>query len=780
MELFKILGTIAINNSEAIKGLKDTTEEAESTSSKVSVALEKIGTTAVKVGKAMTVAMGAGVVALSALTKASLDAYAQYEQLIGGVNTLFNETDLSLEEYAKSVGKTTEEVLVEWSNLTAGGRIVANNAREAFRTAGLSANEYMETVTSFSASLIQSLEGDTVEASKKADMAIIDMADNANKMGTSIDMIQNAYQGFAKQNYTMLDNLKLGYGGTQEEMKRLLADAEKLSGIEYDISSYADVVDAIHVIQEEMGIAGATAEEASTTIQGSLASMKASWQNLLTDLATGEQEWIDESIKNFTDSVVTVSGNVLPRIQQIFKGIAELVKQLVPQITSMLPAMIEEVLPPLLEATALLIQGLADAIPDLLDLLLEVLPEFIELGVEIVDSILEGIMDNIGKMGTSATQIVVNLTTGILQLLPKFLEVGAKLIVSIIQGISQSLPQIIQTITSVALQLVDVLIQNLPLFIESGLQLIVSLTQGILDALPDLLAKMPEIIQQLVEALLNSIDLIIEAGVQLLTALVENLDEIINAIVAVLPQIITAIVTALTSEDGLASIIDAGVTLLTAIIDNIDEIITTIVGAIPALITAIFNAFTSEEALSSIADAGLSIIESLLQGLVDAWESVKSWATSAVQWLKDIFTFDLFGGFSFNAPTLPSQAKQGVTSALTNTANAGRTGSVSNGINSVASSIPKFAEGGIVDKATILMAGEAGSEVIMPLKNNTEWIDGVAQRMDSALGGKDTAQKLDKLIALQEAMLEIMPELANVSIQLNNREFGRAVRQVTV
>jgi phage-related protein len=751
MELFKILGTIAINNSEAIKGLKDTTEEAESTSSKVSVALEKMGTTAVKVGKAMTVAMSAGVVALSALTKSALDSYAEYEQLVGGIETLFGDAQAT----------------------------VMNYANEAYKTAGLSANQYMETVTSFSASLIQSLGGDTERASEVANQAIIDMSDNANKMGTSMEMIQNAYQGFAKQNYTMLDNLKLGYGGTQEEMKRLLADAEELSGIEYDISSYADVVEAIHVIQTEMGITGTTAKEASETIAGSVSAMKASWANLVTGLGNDQAD-LEKLINEFVSSTTTAFGNILPRIEQILKGIAVLVKQIVPQITEMLPSLIEEVLPPLLEATASLIQGLADAIPDLLDLLLEVLPEFIELGVEIVDSILEGIMDNIGKMGTSATQIIVQLVTGIVELLPKLLEIGVKIIISIIQGISQSLPQIIQTITSVALQLVDVLIQNLPLFIESGLQFIVSLTQGILEALPDLLAKMPEIIQQLVEALLNSIDLIIEAGVQLLTALVENLDEIINAIVAVLPQIITAIVTALTSEDGLASIIDAGVTLLTAIIDNIDEIITIIVEAIPALITAIFNAFTSEEALSSIADAGLSIIESLLQGLVDAWESVKSWATSAVQWLKDIFTFDLFGGFSFNAPTLPSQAKQGVTSALTNTANAGRTDSVSNGINAVASSIPKFAEGGIVDKATILMAGEAGSEVIMPLKNNTEWIDGVAQRMDSALGGKDTAQKLDRLIALQEAMLEIMPELANVSIQLNNREFGRVVRQVTV
>ena len=719
MELFKILGTIAISNSDAIKGMKDTTEEAENTSSKVGVALEKMGATALKVGKVMATAMGAGVVALSALTKSALDSYAQYEQLVGGVETLFGDA------YST----------------------VMNYANEAYKTAGMSANEYMETVTGFSASLIQSLGGDTAKASEVANQAIIDMADNANKMGSSMESIQNAYQGFSKQNYTMLDNLKLGYGGTKEEMERLLADAEKLSGIEYDISNYADVVEAIHVIQTEMGITGTTALEASETIAGSTSAMKASWANLVTGLGD-ENANLEELIDKFINSTITAFGNILPRIQQILKGIAELVKQIVPQITSMLPSLIEEVLPPLLEATATLIQGLADAIPDLLDLLLEVLPEFIDLGVQIIDSILDGILGNIGKMGSSATQIIVQLTTGIMQLLPKLLEVGVKLIVSIIQGITQSLPQILSTITQVALQLVGVLIQNLPLFIESGLQFIVSLAEGILQALPDLLAMMPEIVQQLVETLLGSINLIIQAGVTLLTALVENLDEIINAIVAVLPQIITAIITALTSEEGLASVIQAGVTLLTALIDNIDEIITIIVGAIPALITAIVGAFTSDEALSGMAEAGVNIIYSLLEGLVSAWGTVKEWASGAVGWLKEQFTFNITGtGFStFKSPT---------------------------------KAVGKFAKGGVIDKPTLALMGEAGSEVVMPLKNNTEWMDGVAQRIDS-FGGKDTANKLDRLIALQEQMLDIMPELANISINLNNREFGRAVRQVTV
>lgn len=740
MELFKILGKIALDVSEALKGMKDTTEEAESTSSKVGAAFEKMGASALKVGKAMSVAMGAGAVALAALTKSALDAYAQYEQLVGGVETLFGDAQDA----------------------------VMNYANEAYKTAGLSANQYMETVTSFSASLIQSLEGDTSAAAEVANQAIIDMSDNANKMGTSMEMIQNAYQGFAKQNYTMLDNLKLGYGGTQEEMKRLLADAQAISGIEYDISSYADVIDAIHVIQTEMGITGTTAKEASETISGSVSAMKASWANLVTGFGD-ENANLEELINKFVSSTTTAFGNILPRIEQILKGIATLVKEIVPQITSMLPGLIEEVLPPLLEATASLIQGLADAIPELLNLLLEVLPEFVDLGVEIIDSILDGILKNIGKMGTSATQIIVKLTTGIVQMLPKLLEIGVKLIVSIIQGITQSLPDIIDTIVDVVLQLADVLIENLPLFIEAGLELIVKLTEGVLEALPDLLEKMPEIIQKMVEALLNVIDLIIDAGVQLLTALVDNLPLIIETIVEVLPDIITAIVEALTSEDGIASIVDAGVELLTSIIDNIDDIIATVVEAIPALISGIFNALTSEDALSDMADAGIDMIYSVLEGLQDAWESVVEWAKKQVQWLADLFNIDIDVGVETTTTTSPGNNPNVIIDRMDKSDNRQYVGEKNYG---------KYAEGGVVPKGQIAFLEGYGTEAVVPLEKNKQWIGKVANDMDSALGGNGTAQKLDRLIALQEAMLEVMPELANISIKLNNRELGRVVRQV--
>ena len=257
------------------------------------------------------------------LGKQAIQSYAEYEQLVGGVETLFKDSS----------------------------DVVQNYANNAYKTAGLSANEYMETVTSFSASLLQSLNGDTEQSAKVADMAITDMSDNANKMGTSMESLQNAYQGFAKQNYTMLDNLKLGYGGTKSEMERLLQDATALSGVEYDISNLSDVYTAIHVIQEELGVAGTTSLEASTTISGSLASMKSAWGNLLTGIAD-ENANFGELINNFVDSILTFADNLLPRIQTTIQGMGQLVSglltELVPEIVYAIPPLIESTLPTLI------------------------------------------------------------------------------------------------------------------------------------------------------------------------------------------------------------------------------------------------------------------------------------------------------------------------------------------------------------------------------------------------------------------------------------------------
>ncbi len=301
MELFKLQGTIEVNNGEANSNLDETTEKASSLGDKLSKGLATVA----KVGAAAAAAAGA---AFAATTKAAVEAYADYEQLVGGVDTLFKESSGIVQEYAAN----------------------------AFKTAGLSANEYMETVTSFSASLLQSLGGDTAKAAEVANMAITDMSDNANKMGSDMTSIQNAYQGFAKQNYTMLDNLKLGYGGTQEEMQRLIDDANKVKEAmgetaDLSIDSYADVCEAIHLVQTEMGITGTTAKEASATISGSIAATKSAWQNLLVGFAD-ENANLSELTSQFIESVGTVAENLIPRVIQAFKGIVQALPELVAQI----------------------------------------------------------------------------------------------------------------------------------------------------------------------------------------------------------------------------------------------------------------------------------------------------------------------------------------------------------------------------------------------------------------------------------------------------------------
>lgn len=377
---------------------------------------------------------------------------------------MFSQTELSLDDYAASIGKTAEEAFDEWGKLTAGARIVQNNAEEAYKNAGMSANEYMETVTSFSASLIQSLGGDTAAAAEIADQAIVDMSDNANKMGSDMESIQNAYQGFAKQNYTMLDNLKLGYGGTKTEMERLLKDAEKITGIKYDISNLSDVYSAIHVIQEELGIAGTTAKEASTTISGSFGMVKASWSNLLTGIADDEADF-DTLIENFVDSVSIAAENLLPRVEVAIEGVGQLIEKLLPVIINRLPQIINNVLPQLLQS-----------------------------GSNMLMAIVTGIQENLPYIVEGAMSIIDVLINAFLPMLPQLLELGIQVLVAFIEGITQHLPELVPVIADMVLLIVQVLLENAPMLLTAGLELIMTLAGALITYVPELLAKVPELL----------------------------------------------------------------------------------------------------------------------------------------------------------------------------------------------------------------------------------------------------------------------------------------------
>ena len=375
--------------------------------------------TAAKIG---TAAVGAAAAGITALTKAAVDNYAEYEQLVGGVQTLFGLGGQTLEEYAETVGKTTDEALDAWLEYTTGERIVLNNSEKAFRTAGMSANEYMATVTGFSAALLQGLGGDTKKAAEIADLAVTDMADNANKMGTSMELIQNAYQGFAKDNFTMLDNLKLGYGGTAGEMARLINDSGVLGkSIKVTNKTVADVpfdkvIEAINVIQTRMGITGTTAKEAGRTIAGSVGAMKAAWTNLITGLADGNAD-IGQLVDNLVTTIVGdgtennlgVLGNIMPAVKMALKGAAKVVAQSAPIIAKELPKLMEEILPDLASATANLIVALAEQIPSMAQTL-------VDAAYQIVDEIGNAFAERIPGLSVifeNLETVVISLTAAL-------------------------------------------------------------------------------------------------------------------------------------------------------------------------------------------------------------------------------------------------------------------------------------------------------------------------------------------------------------------------------
>ena len=524
MELFRLLGTIAIDNSNANKALDETSEQGNKTESKLSKVFSGIGNGALAVGKTVGKGMLAAGTAVAGLVGVSTNAYAQYEQLVGGVETLFKD----------SAG------------------LVMGYANNAFVTAGLSANAYMETVTSFAASLLQSLDGDTAKAAEKADMAISDMSDNANKMGTSMEMIQNAYQGFAKQNYTMLDNLKLGYGGTKTEMERLLADAQAISGIEYDISSYADVVEAIHVIQDEMGITGTTAKEAAETISGSTASVKAAWQNLMVAMADDNAN-VGEYVKIFVDSAATALQNYMPRIGIALQGVVQLVEQLAPVIIAKIPELIGQLLPSIITASTGLINAIVEILPQLIETLVtNVLPQLVQAFITIVSSLAMALPEIMQILWTAISgqaptlfanvgTMLTNLATFIQENLPVVVDKAKELMDGLGAKIQENLPTVISKGLDILLGLSQTLIENIPTLVATGMDMLKSIVKGIIDALPELIAKAPEIITNLANTISNSMQTIFAKGVEIIWEIIKGIFNAIPDLIANFPAVIEAI-----------------------------------------------------------------------------------------------------------------------------------------------------------------------------------------------------------------------------------------------
>lgn len=537
--MFDLYAKITLDTSGYENGLDNASGKASGFADKLKSGLA----TAAKVGAAALTAAATG---MAALTKASIDQYAEYEQLVGGVDTLFKTASDKVQEYAAN----------------------------AYKTAGMSANEYMDTVTSFSASLLQSLGGDTEKAAQKADQAITDMADNANKMGTGMEMIQNAYQGFAKQNYTMLDNLKLGYGGTKEEMERLLADAEKLSGQKFDISSYSDIVDAIHVVQTEMGITGTTAKEAASTIQGSVSAAKSAWSNLITGIAADNAD-LDTLIGNFVSSVETAAGNIIPRVSVMLGGISQLVTSASTTIIPMVITTITDNLPALLQAAVALVGALG-----------------------------QGIIDSLPAITQAAIDILFFLANGLIENLP-----------TLIDGIVQVTLTIVQMLTSP-----DFLTQ----LIETAILLIMTLAQGLIDAIPQLIAAVPMIIGNLLAAIIVELPNIIQMGIDLLFALIDGIIKCIPELVAAVPTLIIAFVNGIVNN--LDKIILAAPQIIVSLITGIIGAIPELIAAVPRVIAAIADTIRNYD----WGGIGRNIVQGLKDGIAGMWDNIKDWFNEKV------------------------------------------------------------------------------------------------------------------------------------------------------
>lgn len=629
--------------------VKNYAKDANNTIKKMGDGVAKVGKTIGKAISAGAAVAGAGVVALG---KKALDCYGDYEQLVGGIETLFKDSAGAVEQYAK----------------------------DAYKNQQMSANQYMDIATSFSASLLQGLGGDTAEAAKITDMAITDMADNANKMGSSMESVQNAYQGFAKQNYTMLDNLKLGYGGTKQEMERLLADAEKLTGVHYDISNLGDVYAAIHAVQEEMGITGTSAKEAATTIQGSVAMMKAAWQNWLTGLMDNDAD-INQLTQDLIDSVTQVIDNIAPRIGEFFDSLVE---------------SIHNALADHPEA-----QAIFDDIVSAIQTVNDILTDIVNCAVEnwgTIEPILTAVAVAVGVV--TAAVIAYNAVAAIKA------AMDAAQVVSLGALIAAQLASAAATLVALAPY---ILIVAAIAAVIAVIVLCVKHWDEIKEKVVEVWDKMVSTIESAVEAVKEWFGNLKQGIADKVNSIREAISEKFNAIKQKMSDTIQAakdkVIEHFTRiKDGIREKINAAKETVSNVVDNIKE--------------KFSNGFNAAK------ETVVNIFDNIKQGIKDKLEAAKQTVKDVIDKIKGFFNFswslpklkmphiNISGEFSLMPPKVPKF------------------------------SIDWYAKGGVFDAPTLFNnggrlsgLGEAGAEAIVPLENNTQWLDKIADKLSSKMGG---------------------------------------------
>lgn len=547
--------------------------------------VKKLGSIA-KGGLAVIGGAATGVAtAFGVMTKKALDSYASLEQNIGGVETLFKNSSQS----------------------------VIDNAKRAYKTAGLSANAYMETVTSFSASLLQSLGGDTKKAADYADRAIIDMSDNANKMGTSMELIQNAYQGFAKQNYTMLDNLKLGYGGTKEEMQRLVQDASKMIDVQKELGltvdgsslSFGNIVNAISVMQKHMGIAGTTSKEASETISGSVSAMKGAFDNFLN--GTG-------SPKELAETMVTAGKNVI-------KGLSEIVPRLL------------ETLP---EVKNLIQENLVQAFSG------DTVQRMVESGKNIVMSLLTGMLDSVQNILPVALNLIQFIAEAITTNVPILLQKGYEILQNLINGFVEAIPEALPKILDFIQGIGDKISEAAPGLIQKGFELLQKLVEGIVTAIPILIAKVPQIITTFANVINDNFPTILAKGVQLLGQLALGILQAVPDLISHIPDIVQAIVAVFTAYNWAT----LGKNIITFLKNGITSMISAVASAAKNVQNGIVN--TIKNLPSTLSNLGKNAVSKLANAIASGISNIVGKAKNIVSGIKNAFTSFSWGSIGSN------------------------------------------------------------------------------------------------------------------------------------
>ena len=629
--------------------VKNCAKDANSTIKKMGDGVAKVGKTIGKAISAGAAVAGAGVVALG---KKALDCYGDYEQLVGGIETLFKDSAGAVEQYAK----------------------------DAYKNQQMSANQYMDIATSFSASLLQGLGGDTAEAAKITDMAITDMADNANKMGSSMESIQNAYQGFAKQNYTMLDNLKLGYGGTKEEMERLLADAEKLTGVHYDISNLGDVYSAIHAVQEEMGITGTSAKEAATTIQGSVAMMKAAWKNWLTGLMDNDAD-INQLTQDLIDSVTQVIDNIAPRIGEFFDSLVESIHNALadhPEAQAIFDDIVSA------------IQTVNDIVTDIVNFTIE------NWGT--IEPILTAVAVAVGVV--TAAVIAYNAVAAIKA------AMDAAQVVSLGALIAAQLASAAATLVALAPYI-----------------LIVAAIAAVIAVIVLCVKHWDEIKEKVVEVwdkMVSTIESAVEAVKEWFSNLKQGIADKVNSIREAISEKFNAIKQKM--SDTIQAAKDKVIEHFTRIKDGIKEKIQAAKETVSNVVDNIKQKFSN--GFNAAKETVVNIFDNIKQGIKDKLEAAKQTVKDVIDKIKGFFNFswslpklkmphiNISGEFSLMPPKVPKF------------------------------SIDCYAKGGVFDAPTLFNnggrlsgLGEAGAEAIVPLENNTQWLDKIADKLSSKMGG---------------------------------------------